>query len=148
MIGTALLSSIALQAEDKKAPAAINAANTPVLAVLQQKKLTDSPPQEAIQPRQASFENAPGRGTVGATVGYGRIQPSDDAVLTSSLLEPLLDNLLETHAKSGGVSWRVFANYVAKCSSVVYLGAEIGYTAYPETRYSQGLTGIPLIELN
>ena len=60
-------------------------------------------------------------------------------------MEPLLDNLLETHAKSGGVSWRVFANYVAKCSSVVYLGAEIGYTAYPETRYSQGLTGIPLI---
>lgn len=90
-------------------------------------------------------QNAPtslvsfGKLNAGLTLGYGRAQVTEDDVLSSSLLEPLISNILSTNKRSGGFAWRLFGNLLFEVTPKVYMGPEIGFVHYPRSQYSQGI---------
>lgn len=106
----------------------IASAQTPILAAASRSK-TNETSKNGVVPF--------GRLTFGATAAYGRIQLTEDNVLSSSILEPLIDNVLNTDKKSGGFGWRIFGNLLVEITPKVYIGPELGFSYYPEARYSQ-----------
>jgi len=76
----------------------------------------------------------------GYTVGYGRIQVTEDDIISSSFLEPLLQNIFNTNKRSGGFSTRAFANALADISDQFAIGVEAGFSWYPTSKYSQNFT--------
>lgn len=71
------------------------------------------------------------------TLGYGKIKESDESILDSSLLDPLLTQLLNTHNSSGGFAGRVFGYGLAVVSPFVSIGGELGFSYYPTTKERQ-----------
>jgi hypothetical protein len=71
---------------------------------------------------------------IGGGVGAGRIDTGTCDVLTSYLLEPLASLVLNTQARSGGFSWKGYVGATAKINKFVRMGAEIGFSWYPETK--------------
>jgi hypothetical protein len=71
---------------------------------------------------------------IGAGVAAGRIDPGTSDILTSYLLEPLVSLVLNTQVKSGGFSWKGYAGGMASVNKYIYMGAEVGFSWYPETK--------------
>lgn len=71
----------------------------------------------------------------GVALAYGRIVPgSNDSLLSSGLLEPLVTILQNIKSQQGGLSWRTFMGALVNVSNVVSMGTELGFTYYPETK--------------
>jgi hypothetical protein len=96
-------------------------------------------PKKTCEPVQDTCCLPKSRGSfsVDYTVAYGRTKVTSDNIINSAFLEPLLQNLFNTRKKSGGFSTRVFANALADVSDNFSIGAEVGFSWYPTSRYSQ-----------
>ncbi len=55
------------------------------------------------------------------------------------LLSPLINQLLNTQNQSGGFGFRVFGNGLAPINSWASIGAELGFSYYPQTTQNQNL---------
>jgi hypothetical protein len=128
LFGAALLSVLHLEAQDDRH---LVAAKSPILAVAPRNQ-----PQAKTRTPLVPF----GRLNFGLTLGYGRTQVSEDNILNSSALEPLLSNILSTKKRSGGFAWRMFGNLLVEITPKVYIGPEIGFTHYPRSQFSQMIT--------
>lgn len=71
------------------------------------------------------------------TLGYGRIRSGNEGLISSSLLDPILTQVLNTHNSTGGFSWRVFGNGLVGLNSWASIGGELGFTYYPSTKQIQ-----------
>ncbi len=96
-------------------------------------------PKKTCKPVQdkCCLPKSRGSFSVDYTVGYGRTKVTSDNIISSAFLEPLLQNLFNTRKKSGGFSMRAFANALVDISDNFSIGAEVGFSWYPSSKYSQ-----------
>ena len=63
---------------------------------------------------------------LGLTLGYANVEPgTNEGLIDSVLLSPLINQLLNTQNQSGGFGFRVFGNGLAPINSWASIGAEL-----------------------
>jgi hypothetical protein len=96
-------------------------------------------PKKTCKPVQdkCCLPKSRGSFSVDYTVGYGRTKVTSDNIISSAFLEPALQNLFNTHKKTGGFSMRAFLNALVDISDNFSIGPEVGFSWYPISKYSQ-----------
>ncbi len=140
---TALLAgalSINLEAKESEPPVATMLNVSSLFNRCEPKKAPEPPkccePVEVVCCEPKSW----GSFSFGYAVGYGRMEVSDDDILSSSFLQPLLPNIFNTHKRSGGLSTRAYVNALADISKHFAIGVEAGFSWYPTSKFSQTFT--------
>jgi hypothetical protein len=131
--GILLLSCLMLHSlyADQKEIAAIDSISNPTLAY------SDSSSSGGKRSGKSVLAKYDGILYGGGALGYGRIAPgSNDSVISSGLLDPLITVIQNVKSDQGGASWRLFMGALVNVTSVVSIGTELGFTYFPETKGS------------